>query len=106
MTKFSAVKESKTIKIIEGAKIQTTIGMVSLIFIRKRNRIMNMLKLLPNISEVTLISRTNFIISKEILSSLMKIFIVRSNYTKIAYMITKMKIKRLVLVICLALLPS
>ena len=103
MMKFSVVKESKTLEITRDAKIKTTIGMVaSLVSIRKKSKIMNMLKLLLNISEVILISKTNFIISKEILSSLMKIFIVRSNYMKIACTTMKQKIKPAVLVICSA----
>ena len=104
--KFSVVKENKTIEITRDVRIKTTIGMANLVFIRKKSKIMNMLKLSLNISEVILISRTNFIISKEILSSIMKIFIVRSNCTKIAYMIMKTKIKPRVPVIYSALSPS
>jgi hypothetical protein len=104
MTKFSVAKENKIIEITRDARTKTTIGTaVSQVFIRKKSKIMNMLKLLLNISEAILISRTNSIISKEILSSLMKIFIVRSNYMKIAYMIMISKIKPIVLVIYLAL---
>ena len=104
MMKFSVVKENKTIEIIRDDRIKTTTGMVTLVFTRKRNKIMNMLKLLLNISEVILISKINFIISKGILSSLMIIFTVRSNYMKIHYMIMITKVKLQVLVICLALL--
>ena len=103
MMKFSVAKENKTIEITRDAKIKTTLGTANLAFIRKKSKIMNMLKLSLNILEVILISRTNSIISKEILSSLMKIFIVRSNYTKTAYTIMKTKIKPIVLVIYLAL---
>ena len=107
MMKFSVVKESKILEITRDDKIKTTIGMVaSLVSIRKKSKIMNMLKLLLNILEVILISKTNFIISKEILSSLMKIFIVRSNYMKTACTIMKQKIKPAVLVICSARSPS
>jgi hypothetical protein len=104
MTKFSVAKENKIIEITRDARTKTTIGTaVSQVFIRKKSKIMNMLKLLLNISEVILISRTNSIISKEILSSLMKIFIVKNNYMKTAYMIMISKIKPIVLVIYLAL---
>jgi hypothetical protein len=106
MMKFSVVKESKTIEITRDVRIKTITGMANLVSIRKKSKIMSMLKLLLSILEVILISKTNFIISKEILSSLMKIFIVRNNCTKIASMIMKTKIKTTVLVTCSARLPS
>lgn len=106
MMKFSVVKESKTIEITRDVRIKTITGMANLVSIRKKSKIMSMLKLLLSILEVILISKTNFIISKEILSSLMKIFIVRNNCTKIASMIMKTKIKTTVLVTYSARLPS
>lgn len=102
--KFSVVKENKTIEIIRDDRIKTTIGMATLVFTRRRNKTMNMLRLLLNISEVILISKINFIISKGILSSLMIIFTVMSNYMKILYMTMITKVKPQVLVIYLALL--